>query len=84
MRLSLERPYDHYWILFARAPRGSDFTAFEDAVIEEQHLVDGKLFNQVRGDDVIGWEYLYQRDEDKVLAHAIKVAERLGLELNIA
>lgn len=56
-----------------------------DCIVREEWeatAASGSIFNQCRWVGTTGWEF-WSRDQDAILQTAMKVAERLGLELTI-
>lgn len=87
-RITLYKPYDRGFMLRIDMRRVSPdnreiLEAFDQAVLDAEWelLPTRPMFNQIGHgniDMVSGWEYLYFRDEDSILAHALRVGEILG------
>ena len=98
MKLVLEKPWMKQWMLFANelandkgfVPHKECFFELPNSerwlanriIREKAKEVDVYVFNQCAWEGGTGWEF-WTSDESKVLSVAEKVAEILGLELEI-
>ncbi len=57
--------------------------ACNHALGTERNKYISSLFNQFRWEGTTGWEYLFSKDYDKMLKHALVVAAALGLPLHV-
>lgn len=72
-------PHDSSWMF--RQP-DAERLKFDRAVRRAAAELDANVCNQCRWTGTSGWEY-WEDDHDKILAHAMRVAELVGVELSM-
>ncbi len=87
MKLTLEKPFDHYWIICLSEATPEELRSFDQAVLEGAAEGDRRKrpirSNHVQDSNSRAWEYVLSSNEDKVFSQAQAVADKLKAQLEI-